>query len=279
MHYAIIITTPDFAGLNIKEQLCELYPFNETGKKFEGYEILEHVSNSNKSSPTKITLYTTNERCISCEDYDKKIDADIFIFPTTHRSAAGTHSLCVHVQGNWGNADLGGIPCNLSVAHAPLLKEFFKVLHQKASHLDEEITMEATHHGPRIEKPTVFLEIGSDESQWKRADLGKMWADVIMDVVTKEIPPHPSAIGIGGTHYCANLNKIQLGTDIAIGHVCAKYALASLTKEMLVQAIEKTIPRPELAILDWKALGTEKDRIIEILDEIGFEWKKTKDMK
>ena len=44
---------------------------------------------------------------------------------------------------------------------------------------------------------------------------------------------------------------------------------------MLQQAIEKTVPKPELAVLDWKGLGEHKQRIVELLESVGIPWKKT----
>ena len=74
-----------------------------------------------------------------------------------------------------------------------------------------------------------------------------------------------------------NFKKIQLQSDIAIGHVCPKYNLPNLDKEMILQALEKTTPKANLIIVDWKGMGEHKERIVNILNEIGIEWKKTKD--
>ncbi|MFT4303694.1 MAG: D-aminoacyl-tRNA deacylase [Candidatus Woesearchaeota archaeon] len=271
MDIAIIITTPDYAGINIEEHLL-LHNFTKTGNIFENNEIYNF-----KNKINNITIYTTDKRCIYCENIDKEINADIFIFPTTHRSSSGTHSLSCHTQGNWGKADLGGSPNNLGICPAILIKEIFKELNKKGSELDEEITMEATHHGPDIDKPVIFCEIGSDESQWKRKDLGKLWADIIMEVLNKPLPELETAIGIGGSHYCTNFNRIQLKNNIAIGHICPKYALEYLNEEMIIQAINKTIPKPKIAILDWKGIGERKQEIISILNKLNIKIKRTKD--
>lgn len=265
MRTAIIITTPEYAGLNVKKNLLENYPFKETENQWESYTI--HQLN-------EICIYTIEKKCVHCENIDKEIDADLFIFPTTHRSAAGTHSLSCHTQGNWQSADLGGIPRNLSYAPALVLKQILKELNKHDS-LDEEITMECTHHGPQLEKPTIFIEIGSDEIQWKRPELGKVIANTIMQVLQEKIQEPKTAIGIGGPHYCNNFNKLQLNSDIAIGHICPKYMLENLSKEVIQQAIDKTVPKATLAILDWKGLGKEKQRIVTILEEIGIEIKRT----
>jgi len=270
MKTAIIITTPDFAGLNIKENLLE--HFQELDEKFRTYAVYACRS-------LDLKMYTTDDKCINAENIDKEIDADLFLFPTTHRAASNVHSLSCHIHGNWGEAELGGKPKTLSIAPANMLKELFKELNRQGKNLKEEITMEATHHGPELNKPTVFLEIGSNETQWKRKDLGKVMADVIMKVLLNKIPTYETAVGIGGTHYCANFNRIQLESDIAIGHICPKYNLHHLDKEMLLQAINKTEPKATLVLLDWKGLGEHKQRIISLLEEIGITWKKTKEFK
>lgn len=271
MKVAIIITTPDFAGLNVKEHLLRDFPFEKTNELFENVPIY-HLSNNFH----EISIYTSNKRCVMFENPD--IDAELFIFPTTHRSSANTNSLSCHTQGNWAEAELGGIPRNLSFAPALLLKEVFKLLNNYKN-LDEEITMEVTHHGPQLEKPTIFIEIGSDETQWKRTDLGKIIASTVMNILYKEIPFYPTAIGMGGPHYCNNFNDIQLNSEIALGHICPKHMIEKIDKEMIIQAIEKTMPKPKIAIIDWKGMGPNKQRILDILNEIGIEVKKTKDLK
>ena len=47
--------------------------------------------------------------------------------------------------------------------------------------LDEEydLTLETTHHGPVLSTPTLYIEIGSTESQWKSSAAGDAWASVI----------------------------------------------------------------------------------------------------
>jgi len=83
------------------------------------------------------------------------------------------------------------------------------------------------------------------------------------------------AFGVGGLHYCNNFNKVQLRTNIAIGHICPKYMLEKLDSEMILQAMSKTIPKPSFVLLDWKGLGREKQRIVNLLNELGIEYRRT----
>ena len=272
MKVAIIITTPDFAGLNIKDNLLDSCSFSETGEDYAGYHILK------KDDANRVMLYTTDDKCIFLENLHDKIDADLFIMPTIHRSESGKRTLSCHTQGNWDKADLGGVPKNLSIAPAFYLKKAIESLVsvQKEMGLDYEPTLECTHHGPQLEAPTLFIEIGSSEKEWKDKAAGKAIAKVILELLdfNPEDERWKPAIGIGGPHYCNTFNKIMLRTDIAIGHICPKYMVESIDKNMIMQAIEKTQPMPELAMLDWKGLGGCKEKIKLILEDIGIAYEK-----
>lgn len=275
MKIAIIITIPDFAGLNIKENLLNLDKFVEIKDKFDDYTILEYKKNSN------IKIYTTDERCVYCENIDKKInfDSDLIIFPTTHRSEKGTPSLCVHTPGNWAKAELGGQDRKLCIAPGNYLRAAFVKMEElnKKYNLNFDVVQECTHHGPYLEKPVMFLEIGSSEEQWKNKIAGKIIAETILYLITKKIEECNIAFGIGGTHTTTNFKKLIFNNKIALGHVCPKYALEHLDKEMVLQAIEKTWPKNDLIVLDWKGLKTEKERIVKLLEELSLGCKRTKD--
>ena len=135
--------------------------------------------------------------------------------------------------------------------------------------------MEATHHGPFIEKPAVFVEIGSTEAEWSDKENGKIIAQTIMNAVKNKNNNYKTAIGIGGPHYCSNFNKIMLRTDIAISHICPKYQLENLGEDLIKQSIEKTKENVDFILLDWKGLGKEKQRIMELLKSMDLEFKRT----
>ncbi|CAL5445029.1 unnamed protein product [Camellia sinensis] len=48
----------------------------------------------------------------------------------------------------------------------------------------EKVTLEATHHGPEINSPTMFVEIGSTEEYWKRQDTAQAIALEIFNEVS-----------------------------------------------------------------------------------------------
>ncbi|MFH1642585.1 MAG: D-aminoacyl-tRNA deacylase [Nanoarchaeota archaeon] len=258
MKTAIIISKQDPAGVNIAECLTD-YSLEELDAK----------------------IYPQEKESIYCEEIDKEINADLFIFATKHQSIKGVNSLSCHCPGNWGKAEAGGKDKNLCIAPALYIKEIFLLLN-RLNTLDFEVTMECTHHGPYLDKPSFFIEIGSNNEQWTNIDAGKIIAQVIIEFLKKlknnAIKTYEVAVGIGGTHYLSKLNKFQLNSYIAIGHTCPKHMLKELDEKMIIQSIEKTTPKPDFMLLDWKGLGKEKANIIELLTRLRIPFKKTNDI-
>jgi D-aminoacyl-tRNA deacylase len=56
------------------------------------------------------------------------------------------------------------------------IEVWFKVRENVNCFVWMQITLEATHHGPITNKPTMFLEIGSTEEYWKRQDAAQVMA-------------------------------------------------------------------------------------------------------
>ena len=100
-------------------------------------------------------------------------------------------------------------------------------------------------------------------------------AKAIINALSNEGNSHKIAVGIGGPHYCSNFNKILLRTDIAVSHICPKYHLQDLNENLIKQSMEKTAEKVNFILLDWKGLGKEKQRILDILKNLSVEIKKT----
>lgn len=263
---AIISSSKDPAGINIGNNLIELFDFEKTNEKFDDNTIYQNKN---------IKLYLTNDELVYSENIDKRIDADVLIFASKHISKENTPSFAVHAIGNWNEARLGGNEKQLCPSSAVLLKNMFIELDNHAKKTNYEITLEATHHGPYVEKPAVFAEIGSTEKEWNEKANGGIIARAIMGAIKNENKNYKIAIGIGGPHYCSNFNKAVLKTGIALSHICPKYALQHLDEELINQAIKKTKEKVDFVLLDWKGLGTEKQRIVEMLNNLSLEFKRT----
>ena len=268
---AIIASSKDTAGVNIRNNLIEIFDFEQTNDKFDNNTVHEY----NKIKHKIIKLYLIDDDLIYSESIDRKIEADILIFVSKHRSKENMPTFTIHPIGNWNNADFGGQEKKLCFSSAVLFKNLFIELNKITKNTNYISTMEATHHGPYVEKPAIFVEIGSKETEWNNNLNGEIIAKTIINALKNQNNKYKFAFGIGGPHYCNNFNKIILRTDFAFSHICPKYMLEKLDEEMITQAIKKTLEKIDFVVLDWKGLGTEKQRIVELLKNFNIEVKRT----
>lgn len=257
--YLIVASKQDTAGINITTQLSQ----------FGDYKF-----------------YLVDNSMIQTEnlDLEKINEYDFIIFASCHKSEKKEKTLCIHTPGNWHEATNGGKDEKICPTSALFSKFLFEKLHEVAKEhnfTNYNLTMEATHHGPLIEKPCVFVEIGSTQDEWKDNRAGFILAKTINKAIQefKENPYHEIAFAIGGPHYCPNLNKIQLKSNVAISHVIPQYQLP-LTDEMVKEAMLKTDEEIDFAVLDWKGLGNSESRkqVTEMLDKYYVSYKKVSEI-
>lgn len=261
---AVIVSENDIAGLNIKECLMSGFEFSKSGEDFDGHDVLRRGDAG---------LYTLKTDTVFAEGLDRRIDADIFIFATRHQASSEMSTLSVHTPGNFAAADFGGFDEKICVALPFLMKKAMRKL-AAGNSISYNVTMEATHHGPYLEKPAMFIEIGSTEKQWRNGDAGKIIALAISELINEGFESNDSpAVGIGGPHYCSGFNKFCFEGEFAVGHVCPKYHADKIDKAMLLRMAEKTSPRAELFLIDWKGVNSaQRSSIISIIEELGFKY-------
>jgi D-aminoacyl-tRNA deacylase len=94
--------------------------------------------------------------------------SELIVFISRHSSLSGTPTLSVHTPGNLGEAKLGGIPRRVSVSPANAMIDVLKVMMRlkEKMRLDYEVCYAVTHHGPSLNVPTMFSELGSSSKQW-----------------------------------------------------------------------------------------------------------------
>ncbi|MBU4308455.1 MAG: hypothetical protein KJ566_01520, partial [Nanoarchaeota archaeon] len=216
--FLIVASKQDKAGINITTELSQ----------FRKNPVLSAFA----SDKPNFDFYLVDKETIFTENLDlEKINKyDFVIFASKHESESKEKTLSLHAPGNWRTADYGGTSGKICRASALFQKKMFEVLNKNAEqyHLkDYKITLEATHHGPLINKPCLFIEIGSTENQWGDRKAGFVIATTIRDTL-EQFKPNPYAeiaIAIGGPHYCPNFNKLQLNSNIAIAHTIPSYAI------------------------------------------------------
>jgi D-aminoacyl-tRNA deacylase len=187
----------------------------------------------------------------------------IVIFPSKHRSASGMKTLTVHPIGNYNKAEYGGKPEELVPAAPHLMSMAYRKLHNNALELNlkHAVTFEVTHHGPYLETPSFFIEIGSDEAAWidevSAAAIAKTIVNVLELNLKDRCKGFPVAIGVGGGHYAPRHSDVVRKKCVSFGHMIPNYALEGISNKMLSRALERT---PEVKLVYFHKKALKKDR-------------------
>jgi D-aminoacyl-tRNA deacylase len=144
-----------------------------------------------KSFSNKQTRVIQHDRSIVKEDdLDLRWEeatgevVDEVIFLSRHTAVSNRPALTVHPIGvlhlkDGESPPQGGKP-GWAALPSTRIGPWFRLLKKMAEAHglvpEFEITLEATHHGPITNKPTMFLEIGSTEEYWKRQDAAQVMA-------------------------------------------------------------------------------------------------------
>ena len=209
---------------------------------------------------------------ISADWLEEKYDYDGFVFLSKHAAESGVLALTCHSTGNFSEAKFGGNDRQVAIPHPDLQKAYLQTLQKHQSEFSEfQITIEATHHGPSaLTKPTIFIEIGTTEKQWTDISLCHSVAKLVHHVFSNNISKNPVAICFGGTHYPSKFTHELLEGRYSLGTVMPKHTLDELDEELFLH-IMKQNDMAKFALLDWRGLGSNKQKILNFLESTTLE--------
>ncbi len=262
----IVASTKDIAGMNIAQKIIDHYRFERLSETFHKNPVYSKTVQNQK-----VKLLFVNEEIINTQFITGFFTPQLLVFVSKHSSVSGIPTLSVHTPGNLAEAELGGIPRKVSVSPAGAMKDALLEMAKlkEEMELNYEVSYECTHHGPSLDVPTMFAELGSSLKQWKDVKAAEVVAHGAMAAVSKR-SSYPTAVGVGGPHYNAKFTKIALSTQTAFGHMIPKYVIPQVDAEIIKQCVERTMENVDSAILDWKGIkGADKSKIVTALGEIG----------
>jgi D-aminoacyl-tRNA deacylase len=249
MTVLIISSTEDPASTHIKHSLLEHSSWEEHGS-FYNTPVYRHTSMKN------LALVTIPDKKIRHENIDIEVHdqlsltPDIAIFLSRHRSKTGEPTLTVHPIGNFSDAQFGGQPKTLIPTVPKLMTHLLRLIAKNLQKTDltYKVCYEVTHHGPYLQIPTVFVEVGSTETQWQQKEPATIIATSLLEMLPSyhnedDFPKDiPVLIGIGGGHYAPRFTEIALQKNVAFGHMIPTYKIdeGAITDEILEQAMQKT---------------------------------------
>jgi D-aminoacyl-tRNA deacylase len=229
----ILTSSEDNASMNIRARLLERPGWAESGT-FEGHPVL--VSGD--------YMMVQVDRIHLDEDFvDDRVrqalgvGVDVIIFASRHRAESKIPTLTVHPIGNYTSADFGGRPNTLCKTSPHLMTSALRGLANNAKGMGFSVSFETTHHGPTVNSPAFYIEIGSYEELWGREDAAQAIAESIMGVRDEG---YPVVVCVGGGHYAPRFTEIALARKVSIGHMAANYALDGLDDGMIRQMAEKS---------------------------------------
>ncbi len=259
----IVTSERDEASKNMFKLFIENFNFKETNKEYQGNPIYKYKD---------FYLIKIKDDLIYADYLDKDFhEAELIIFASKHSSKEGRPTLTVHSDGNFCKAEFGGKDYTLSIAPALYIKS--ALLYYYENQLENyEVSLEVTHHGPNLNKPSLWIEVGSTEKEWNDLKAIELACENIINL--KPIKSE-EAIGFGGPHYAPKFTKVVINEDVAVGHIMPKYVMDCTKEEMIEQMVEKTIPKVDYALIDWKGTKSEfRKKIIEKLKKLGIEYRK-----
>ncbi|MBR7123988.1 MAG: D-aminoacyl-tRNA deacylase [Candidatus Methanomethylophilaceae archaeon] len=252
----------------------------------DGWEELGSDDNGSYCARGDDVIMTISDKHITHENIDSHaesfgIKVDEVVFMSKHSAASGIPTLTVHPIGNFKKAEFGGRDNEL-VASSPA--SMGDALRKIARYNDTDVykvSFEVTHHGPYLEKPTYFIEIGSDASHW-----GDIHAAEILTKALCDNEPDDDcivAIGVGGGHYAPRFTEMVMGYRIGIGHMIPGYQTDGMDDETVIsylKAASEATSNTKCVYMHKKAYKKpEERRITGLIESLGMEILSSKDLE
>jgi D-aminoacyl-tRNA deacylase len=270
----VLVSRADPASVTIRDALLDLVPWEDAGA-FQGLPVRRHGD---------LLLAEVERLHLHCDHVDRELREagfrfDAVLFASKHRAESGKPALTVHPIGNWGAADVGGLPGRIVPAAPVVMGRILRRLHVETKGLKHEATFEATHHGPYLTTPSAFVEIGTDEAAWRDPDLGRRVARALLAAATPGPGDDaPVLVMLGGSHYAPRATDLVKKGRMNVGHIAPAYALErGIGPRTLLEAIEGT-PGCQGYYLDPRLVEKRPDDLLQAFAALDMGWWREEDL-
>ncbi|XP_078437869.1 D-aminoacyl-tRNA deacylase [Wolffia australiana] len=241
----VVATTADPASIGPASALLSM-PGWHLGPSLEGGGLTKEggmVSYTNG----RVRLLQHGNSIVAEDDLDRRWEeatgeiVEEVIFLSRHSALTHRPSLTVHPIGvphlREDEVPLqGGRPGWASLPNpriGPWIRLLKKIANDHGLIPEFEVTLEATHHGPVVNTPTMFVEIGSTEAQWGRQDAAQViallaWEGLGLDGgsgLGRWDRGGKVLLGLGGGHYVPRHMDIAAKDGVWVGHMLSGYSL------------------------------------------------------
>lgn len=256
----IVVNCSDVASLNQGEALRGMRSWDEGS----------HVEGHRSFASENVRMWYLPEHVLSENYLDRRWFEETgervteVIFPSRHSAASGQASLTLHPIGipHMPAGELGTYGGIGGRAPPPnsRLAPWWRMLKQRWADQPElsnfDLSLEVTHHGPYLDAPSLFIEVGSTEATWGHIGAAHLLATIIHDGLF-EPSMGPSwnesehrdslvLVTLGGGHYAPRANVLASYDGVWLGHMLATYALPFVKQDgppggTWAQAIEEAV--------------------------------------
>ena len=263
----IVASKDDLASINIASKIISTYNFEKTNEKIGGDQVCRKVVGEKE-----ICLVIIEGELVYRQNFPLFASAELVVFVSRHQSKSEVPLLSVHVPGNLFSADFGGFSNRVSIAPANAMRAAILEMDHERTRLGLgfRVYYEGTHHGPSLDVPTLFIEIGSTEKEWRSPKAGEAAAHAVMAaaISSKKVE---AAIGLGGSHCNSRLTNHSLKSPIAFGHIIPSYAFSKLTSATITHCVERTLEKNPTLVLDWKGIDRrQREGLAEALRQLNY---------
>lgn len=275
MSRLLICSEIDLPSVNMRKRLLEQGGWMDMGSDGP-VSYMERGDAVIMSIPDMHIRHESLDR--EAERFGVKVD-DIVVM-SKHSAKSGMPALTAHPIGNYHENEFGGRPETLAPASPAAMTDALRRIVAYNREEGTQTCFEVTHHGPYTEKPTFYIEIGSDESNW-----GNMTAAATLAKVVSDLEPDDGAmrlIGVGGGHYAPRFTEVALKYRVSFGHMLPNYQTEGRDDEdvarMLRAAAEAT--GTKAAYVHRKSMKKpEERRISSLIESAGLEQVQSADLE
>ena len=263
----LICYEKDPPSANMKEQLLMRREWEDLGTDGENTYL----------GCGDLCIMTIPEKHLFTDDVDKKakahgIKVDEVVFMSRHSAASGMPTLTVHPIGNYDDAEFGGRERTLVRSAPSLMTDALRRIKALNDTTEYSVSFEVTHHGPYLESPTMFIEVGSEETHWGDKHAAGIMADVMLSMDRDD--DYPTVIGVGGGHYAPRFTELALTKKVNIGHMVPAYRIVGSTDDRLTEMISNAAHATgtDMVYVHRKSMkAAEERRINSIIETLGLE--------
>lgn len=254
----ILASKADSASLTLHRAMIEAHTWESTPSPL-GELLISTEIDAHMLLIDEIHIRSDNMGKMHMDSINKNID-DIIVL-SKHVSSSEVPAMTVHPIGVPTGQEIGedgrsGGVYGTLVPPNPRMALFLRAIVQKGSmepNLSKfDLTLEATHHGPVMSLPTMYVEIGSSEKEWTDSKLASIWAEIIIENLSSKAPDPNKRwmLCIGGGHYAPRHRDILIRSNELVGHILPSYSLPDVDEEASLNNFEKIL---RAAILSMRA--------------------------